>query len=208
MSGEQEVQETKKEISAENTAPINAEVAENKVEAVEAPKVVPLKKSLAERLMSVDKDIDDEDVASPIVKIKMGRIAAPEFQNAINKLSAIPTVTLSGETVYNLKRLKKKVTKALELFEESRMDLIRECAARDKQGNEIKTPDGRGNFNYTLKPEMIDVFNKRLKELEDIELEFNKMFYNILPTNHGLTANDLVFLAFIVQGKPAEQASQ
>ena len=77
--------------------------------------------------------------------------------------------SLKGRAAFRVARLLREVEKEFTLFNEKRVDLIREYAQKDENG-EIKSEE---NGNVTLDPDRLTEFYQKLEELLNAEVEIN-----------------------------------
>lgn len=81
----------------------------------------------------------------------------------------LSTKTLKGRAAFRVARLLRELEKEFTLFNEKRVELIREYAQKDENG-EIKSDE---NGNVTLEPERLNEFYQKLEELLNTEVEIN-----------------------------------
>ena len=77
--------------------------------------------------------------------------------------------SLKGRAAFRVARLLREVEKEFTLFNEKRVDLIKEYAQKDENG-EIKSEE---NGNVTLDPDRLTEFYQKLEELLNTEVEIN-----------------------------------
>jgi hypothetical protein len=134
----------------------------------------------------------------PNVKIEIKKLLNPEFYAAFDKLSKVQT--FSGEMTFKIRRIGKKKEKELELYNELRLEKLKEVAKKDPETNEPVTGvDDRGRETYTIIPEKKKEFNDHVEKLQKVEVDFEKIKFSDLGASHGLSAHDLMQLDFIVE---------
>lgn len=81
----------------------------------------------------------------------------------------LSTKTLKGRAAFRVARLLRELEKEFTLFNEKRVELIREYAQKDENG-EIKSDE---NGNVTLDQARLNEFYEKLDELLNAEVEIN-----------------------------------
>ena len=81
----------------------------------------------------------------------------------------LSTKTLKGRAAFRVARLLRELEKEFTLFNEKRVELIREYAQKDENG-EIKSDE---NGNVTLDQARLNEFYEKLDELLSAEVEIN-----------------------------------
>lgn len=81
----------------------------------------------------------------------------------------LSTKTLKGRAAFKVARLLRELEKEFTLFNEKRMDLIKEYAQKDENG-EMKSDE---NGNVTLDQDRLTEFYQNLEELLNAEVEIN-----------------------------------
>lgn len=81
----------------------------------------------------------------------------------------LSTKTLKGRAAFRVARLLRELEKEFTLFNEKRVELIREYAQKDENG-EIKSDE---NGNVTLDQTRLNEFYEKLDELLNAEVEIN-----------------------------------
>ena len=81
----------------------------------------------------------------------------------------LSTKTLKGRAAFRVARLLRELEKEFTLFNETRVELIREYAQKDENG-EIKSDE---NGNVTLDQARLNEFYEKLDELLNAEVEIN-----------------------------------
>lgn len=82
----------------------------------------------------------------------------------------LSTKSLKGRAAFRVARLLRELEKEFTLFNEKRMDLIKDYAQKDAETGEIKSDE---NGNVTLEPERLNEFYQKLEELLNTEVEIN-----------------------------------
>ena len=133
----------------------------------------------------------------PNVAISVQKLLMPAFNESFDKLKKV--VTFSGEVTFKIRRLGKKIEKELEVYNEVRLETLKACAKKDDSGSPIVGQDPRGFDTYALLDEKKKEFNEKVTGLQGVMVELEKIKYNDLGANHGLSAHDLIQLDFIVE---------
>lgn len=145
--------------------------------------------------MELDSDNVVELKQPEKIKIKQGKIKTGDFMEAFKKFSQTPT--FKGELIYKIKKEYRKAKEANSMFDEVQMDLIKQWGKKDENGDPVEVIDPQTGFgSYRILPENIAAFNKKIKELDAIEVEFT-FFTREEVKGHNLTAFDLDQLDFI-----------
>jgi hypothetical protein len=133
----------------------------------------------------------------PNVKISVKKLLTPSFTESFDKLKRVPT--FSGEVTFKIRRMGKKIEKELEVYNEVRLEALKEVSKKNEAGEHILTFNDKGQEMYQIIPEKRKDFDERVKELQKVEVDLEKISYATLGETHGLSAHDLIQLDFIVE---------
>ena len=133
------------------------------------------------------------ELVQPVTtKIKQSKVLTKEFMDSFKKLSICPTI--SGELIYKVKKEYRKAKDSNSLYEEIRLDLIKSFGKKDENGEPVEV-DGF----FRVLPENVAAYNKKIKEVDDIEISFNQFSFSKDLKSQGLLPFDLDQLDFIVE---------
>lgn len=135
------------------------------------------------------------------MKLKLAQIISQPFTESFAKLMVIET--LSGSMMFQLKKLLKQIKIEFAQYEELRNEYVDLYCEKDEQGNKviqiIKNSKNEDIQTVKLQGDKVDLFNEKLAELNNIEIEFPEIKFSELGSNHKLSVNDLDVLEFITE---------
>lgn len=130
------------------------------------------------------------------IKVQLRHLMSQEYNEAFHKLSKL--TTLPGATAFKVRRISKKVTAALEDYSELRLEALKAVSKKDENGQLVIVKEN-GMDSYVILDEHKADFAKKVKELQEVEVEIEKIKFDDLGPNHGISAFDLMQLEFIVE---------
>ena len=99
----------------------------------------------------------------------MIEIKLKEIVNNINALKKLSEGSFNGKVAFQIARLLKKVETEIEIFNTSRMTLLKKYGEKDEDG-ELKVD---GNNNYVIKKEYRQNFVEELNEMLESSIKIN-----------------------------------
>lgn len=133
------------------------------------------------------------------VTVTLDTMMSPNFSIAFEKLQKLST--LKGHDAFKVKKLSKLFKEEIKEYSETRADILKSLAKKDEKGEPIiKKDEASGIDVYDLDDEGKAELTKKVGELLTAEVEVPYLIkFEDLPSNHGITANDLEVLEFIVE---------
>jgi hypothetical protein len=121
--------------------------------------------------------------------MKLSRIIAPSFQEALKKLMSIE---VSAKTAMKVKVIAEQVQQALNSYEEQRIASLNIYGPKKEDG----TLDYREN-GITMSKENFELFSKSMEQLHNIEVPLDSISTEELQ-EAKMSANDLVALDSVI----------
>ena len=108
------------------------------------------------------------------------------------------TKGLQSVVAYRIAKNIKAINAELETYEETRVNLVKEYAKKDKDGNPLKK-ETNGNEVYDIEDEKMEELNKEINRLMDetVEIDIKKISLDDL-NNAGLSAFELEAVEFML----------
>jgi len=120
--------------------------------------------------------------------MKLGVLADPRFKPALSKLQSAP---LSLKTAFKVRSLAKAIDKELVTYEETRQASLQKYGKKNEDGSLLTLGV---NKNVQFDEGQFELFVKELSELNDIDVELEKIKASELGENVKLSADDLAML--------------
>lgn len=132
------------------------------------------------------------------MQLKLGLLASPKFQLAYQKLLEQKKIPLA--TTFKLRRITRDITEQTRSYEEFMQAAAAEAALRDQQGNP-QTTEHQGRQHVILDRAKTDEYNRKVLELNDLDIELPELSYRELGPADALTltTEDIVLLEFIAE---------
>ncbi len=93
-----------------------------------------------------------------------------ELSNILNSLNNISEISIPISLSYRLSKLCKKLIEEMKQYQESKNKLIKEYAEKDENDNIIIN---KKDDTINIKKDKLDMFQKEMEELNNIELEID-----------------------------------
>lgn len=109
------------------------------------------------------------------------------------------TKGLMGVVAYKIAKNIKSINSELEIYEETRVNLVKEYAKKDDEGNCLKITNEDGSEVYDIEDEKMEELNKEINRLMDetVEIDIKKISLDDL-NNAGLSAFELEAVEFML----------
>lgn len=127
------------------------------------------------------------------MKIKLGSLASKPFTVSLQRLMKLPD--MPATMMFKLRGLAKTIAQEVSKYEEVRLELIKQCAEKDGEGNFVKFAGG----DLKLDKKHIDKYDSKMKELNAEEIELPEIKFADLGDKPDLNAEDLFRLEFITE---------
>jgi len=134
------------------------------------------------------------------MKLNITTVLDVNFDESFEKL--MNQKSLSGFTLFKLRKMVKAIKSELKEYHSLKQQYVNECAVLNNEGLpviETKEVNGQVLQSYQIVKEKIPYLNKKLEELNSIEIEIEEIKFSELGSHHELTAKDISFLEFITE---------
>jgi nitrogen regulatory protein PII-like uncharacterized protein len=128
--------------------------------------------------------------------MKLGKLASPKFNAAFTNL--MQTKGVNGKTAFKFRGIAKKIQEELQKYEEQKTAYINEFADRNEDGT-IKVEVVHGTSIIKFLPGKLNEYNKKMGELNEVEIEIPTVKVEELPDFANFTLEDIYQLEFIVE---------
>lgn len=125
--------------------------------------------------------------------MKLGIIVGKQFQESFDKL--LKSKGVPSSQLFKLKSAAKTVQAQLEIFNDLRKQIIDEVSEKDAQGKMVMHSEG----SVKIQADKIDEAQKRLNDLDAIDVILPGIKVSDLGKELELTAIDLLALEFLVE---------
>jgi hypothetical protein len=126
--------------------------------------------------------------------MKLSLLVAPQFSVSYKKL--IQQEKLPLRTSFKLRGIHSRIDEEISRYNEMRTEILKKYCVKDEKG-EPKKEIVDGNEIINIAPEMRVEYQQKIVELGNIEVELPTISCEDLGSAVNLTAEDLIFLAFI-----------
>ena len=99
----------------------------------------------------------------------MIKITINDMVNVFTTLKDLMDKNFSGANAFKVARLMREMTKEMEAFDKSRVQIVEKYTLRDERGNPVVDENG----NIKIKPEQIMACNTEFSQLLNGEIEIN-----------------------------------
>lgn len=99
----------------------------------------------------------------------MIKITINDMVNVFTTLKDLMDKNFSGSNAFKVARLMRELTKEMEVFDKSRMQVVEKYTLRDERGNPVVDESG----NIKIKPDQIIACNTEFSQLLNGEIELN-----------------------------------
>ena len=99
----------------------------------------------------------------------MIKITINDMVNVFTTLKDLMDKNFSGSNAFKVARLMRELTKEMEVFDKSRMQVVEKYTLRDDRGNPVVDENG----NIKIKPDQIIACNTEFSQLLNGEIELN-----------------------------------
>lgn len=125
----------------------------------------------------------------------MAKLTNKEILDKVNVLGNISNRNLPVRVSYALAKNISKIENELKHYNNERAKIIERYCEKDEEGNS-KIENG----NYVIKKDEIENWNKDMKDLQDIENEFDVHKFNLeLLNGYDMTANEMMCIDFMIE---------
>lgn len=118
--------------------------------------------------------------------------------NDSNFLGGLIHKQLPIKVSYAIAKNVSKIEKELEIYNKERQKLLDKYCVKDEKGNLVIDESN----NYSIEEEYIDICNKELNELLDIEVDIDIHKFNesdLLNSNCEITASELMLIDYMIE---------
>lgn len=125
----------------------------------------------------------------------MAKLTNKEILDKVNILGDISNRKLPVKVSYALAKNISKIESELKHYNNERVKIVDKYCERDEENN-LKIENG----NYVVKEDEIENWNKDMKDLQDIEIEFDVHKFNIeLLNGYDMTASEMMCIDFMIE---------
>lgn len=125
----------------------------------------------------------------------MAKLTNKEILDKVNMLGDISNRKLPVKVSYALAKNISKIESELKHYNNERVKIVDKYCERDEENN-LKIENG----NYVIKEDEIENWNKDMKDLQDIEIEFDVHKFNIeLLNGYDMTASEMMCIDFMIE---------
>ena len=125
----------------------------------------------------------------------MAKLTNKEILDKVNMLGDISNRKLPVKVSYALAKNISKIESELKHYNNERVKIVDKYCERDEENN-LKIENG----NYVVKEDEIENWNKDMKDLQDIEIEFDVHKFNIeLLNGYDMTASEMMCIDFMIE---------
>lgn len=126
----------------------------------------------------------------------MIKIKLKEIVNSSEVLRKLAGESLRGRVAFQISKLLKKLEEELELFNKTRLEIIKKYGEKDENG-ELKIDE---NGNIQIKKENTSIFNQEIVDLLDQEIEVNANLIALDDLeNINFTPSEIIILMPFIQ---------
>ena len=119
-----------------------------------------------------------------------------DLLNSMDALKKIASQDLNGGLAYKISKIIKIVSDELILYNQSREKMLQEYCIKNEDG----TIKFQNNETVTLLPDKIEVYNKEIRELNNLELELNITQLNEDDlSNIKISPNDIINIEWTIK---------